>query len=523
MALSACGSHKQAPGPSPAPAPARGPVESIFESDVTLDGSPGPTLDQLRKLGVDRVRVIVAWGSVPAYGPSIAPNPDSPTRPQGFNATDPAAYSQAGWAVYDRIDREAAARGIGVDFTLSSPVPLWASGPGVPHRKQAGFWRPSATGFGEFVKAAGTRYSGQYKPAGATAPLPRVSFWGIWNEPNLGPFLAPQATNRSTVDVSPRYYRALVDAAWSALQATGHGSDTILIGELAPDGYTVGNNVPGIFGYMAPLRFVRDLYCVGPSYQQLRGAPAAALACPTTAAGSASFAQQHPALFHASAFALHLYTLAHAPNLPTPDEPDYADLPALPKVEPTLDRIQQLYGSSTKFPIYNTEFGYHTNPPETDSTGIPPDTAAEYMNWAEYISWKNPRVRSYDQYLLTDGGTFATGLYFPTGQPKPGYAAYRMPLYLPVTAASKDQPVEVWGCVRPARYAQRDTGKQQKVELQFQPSGGQFKTVQTVVLTDPYGYFDVSRRFQQTGTVRLTWSYPHGPQVFSRAVAVTIR
>jgi hypothetical protein len=278
-----------------------------------------------------------------------------------------------------------------------------------------------------------------------------------------------------------------------------------------------------MFGYMAPLRFVRDLYCVDSSYRQLRGAAATALACPATAAGSATFAQQHPALFHASAFALHLYTLAHAPDLPTPDEPDYADLPALPTVEPMLDRLQQLYGSSTKFPIYNTEFGYHTNPPETDSTVIPAETAAEYMNWAEYISWRDPRVRSFDQYLLTDGGTFATGLYFASGQPKPGYAAYRMPLYLPVTTASKDQPLEVWGCVRPARFAQRDTGKPQKVALQFQPAGGQFKTLQTVTLTDPYGYFDVARRFQQTGTVRLAWSYPHGPQVFSRAVAVTIR
>jgi hypothetical protein len=98
-----------------------------------------------------------------------------------------------------------------------------------------------------------------------------------------------------------------------------------------------------------------------------------------------------------------------------------------------------------------------------------------------------------------------------------------MPLYLPVTTASKDQPLEVWGCVRPARFAQRDTGKAQKAELQFQPAGGQFKTLQTVTLTDAYGYFDLTRRFGQTGMVRLAWSYPHGQQVFSRAVAVTIR
>ena len=492
---------------------------------MTLNGNPAATLDLVRKLGVDRIRVIVPWGNVPAYSPSIAPNPDSRTPPAGFDAPNPAAYSQAGWAVYDRIDREAAARGIKLDFTLGQFAPRWATAPGLPpdHENVYGAWRPSAARFAQFVKAVGTRYSGTYRPAGDTAPLPRVSFWGVWNEPNLSIFLAPQAIRGSTVDVSPRYYRGLVDAAWAGLNASGHGRDTILLGELAPDGYTVGRDKPGVWGYMAPLRFIRDLYCVDSSYRQLRGSAAAALACPTTGAGSAAFAAQHPALFGASAFGLHLYTLARAPNLATPDEPDYADLPALPTIKATLDRLQQLYGSSRRFPIYNTEFGYHTNPPENGY--LPPPTAAEYMNWAEYISWKEPRVRSYDQYLLTDPptGNFASGLYFANGQPKPGFDAFRMPLYLPTTTAGKNQPLEIWGCVRPARFARRDTGRRQNLALQLQSAGGPFKTIRTIALTDSDCYFDVTHRFSASGKVRLAWSYPHGPQVFSRTVTVTIR
>ena len=86
-----------------------------------------------------------------------------------------------------------------------------------------------------------------------------------------------------------------------------------------------------------------------------------------------------------------------------------------------------------------------------------PKQAALYLNWSEYITWLNPRLRSYDQFLMTDGaaGNFATGLRFPNGSEKPSYAAFRMPLYLPVQSGAKGQALEVWGCVRPAHDAQQ--------------------------------------------------------------------
>ena len=42
--------------------------------------------------------------------------------------------------------------------------------------------------------------------------LPRVSFWELWNEPNFGIDLAPQAINGSTVPAAPAMYRGLLDA-----------------------------------------------------------------------------------------------------------------------------------------------------------------------------------------------------------------------------------------------------------------------------------------------------------------------
>ncbi len=489
--------------------------ESILEAETQLHADPVGTLATLQRLGVDRVRVYVAWSS-------LAPAPGSGTRPERFNAADPGAYPSSSWAIYDTIVREASARGIGLDFTVGAPPPLWARGPGDPGHPVHPQWRPSAREFGWFMHALGTRYGGRYRPIGAGSALPHVGFWSIWNEPNFGPDLAPQSI--AGLDVSGLLYRNLLAASWAALQSTGHGSDTILFGETAPAGQSV--NGPGQFGDMVPLRFLRALYCVDSAYRPLRGSAAVQGGCPTGAAGSPQFRDQNPALFNASGFADHPYSQGLAPNLPTPDEPDFAELAALPRLERALDSLQRLYGSSTRFPIYSTEFGYQTKPPDSEPGTVSPSVAAQYLNWAEYLSWRDPRLKSYDQYLLADSplGTFATGLLASTGTPKPGFYAYRFPLYLPATATTSGHPLAVWGCVRPAGYARRATHMPQRVQIQFRSApGGAFRSLQTVTLTDRHGYFDVLQKFPASGTVRLAWSYPPGgPEIFSRNVAVTI-
>lgn len=364
----------------------------------------------------------------------------------------------------------------------------------------------------------GVRYSGSYVPPGASAPLPRVDFWGVWNEPNYGADLAPQAIDNWSVEVSPATYRGLLDAAWEALQTTGHGGDTILVGELAPRGVQASDG-------MTPLRFLRALYCVDSSFRPLRGQSAELRGCPTAAAGSSRFRAHNPALFKATGLAVHPYPQGLPPTYVTPGEPGYADLPTVPRLERTLDRIERAYGSSIKLPIYSTEFGYKTNPPFRLG-GVSPSTAAAYINWAEYISWRDPRIRSYDQYLLTDppclsGSCFATGLEYENGKRKPSYAAFRMPIYLPVATFTPGQSLEVWGCVRPALYARRQTHRPQTVEIEFKRAGSRsWRTLSSVTITDPNGYFDVARVFHSAGSVRLAWRYPHGPRIFSRTVAL---
>ena len=86
-----------------------------------------------------------------------------------------------------------------------------------------------------------------------------------------------------------------------------------------------------------------------------------------------------------------------------------------------------------------------------------------------------------------------------------------MPLCLPRTTARRGQSLEVWGCLRPARYAILDTSQPQRVAIQLRPgSRGPWQTVQFVTFSraNQGCYFDVRVKFPSSGTVRLGWSYP---------------
>jgi hypothetical protein len=527
---------------------------SIFQDDPRLDKDPIGTLARLRLLGAQAVRVSVPW----YY---IAPGQNSPHPPRGFNAADPASYPAAAWRLWDTIDSVAHRDGIAVDFDLMGGAPRWALGPGRPRGSANPNWEPNARAFGAFVRAVGTRYSGNYDPStGQIAPgdpndLPRVSFWSIWNEPDYGPSLAPQGVpGHLTIENSPRLYRNLVDAAWSALQATGHttSTDTIVFGELAPR----GESYWGVFSGMTPLDFLRNMYCVDSNYRELRGAAAAVRGCPTNAAGSRRFRAQNPALFAASGVSDHPYMRWYAPNHELNPDPvnhlstrDYTSLGVIGNLSRAIDRLVRVYGSGAHLPIYDTEFGYITSPPkhspdpQVHSTKVyylSPATAAAYMNWAEYVSWRNPRLRTFDQYLLydierptpgNDWGGFASGLLSWTGQQKATYDAFRLPLYLPVTTTHRGHSLEVWGCVRPAPFGVLDTGQPQTAEIQFAPRGGPFATVQTVTVGPGSScYFDLHLTFPSTGSVRIAYTYPPGDmqlgdgfEVHSRTVGVTVR
>jgi hypothetical protein len=68
----------------------------------------------------------------------------------------------------------------------------------------------------------------------------------------------------------------------------GHGSDTIVIGEVAPAGSTFPGALKGDFGVfvlMPGRQFLRALYCVGANYKPPTGSAASARGCPAGTAG----------------------------------------------------------------------------------------------------------------------------------------------------------------------------------------------------------------------------------------------
>jgi hypothetical protein len=493
--------------------PLGGPL-AMFQEDTHVLAHPRSTLQTLRSLGVRVLRLNVPWAS-------IAPDSKSPSPPAGFNASDPAAYPSGNWSRFDKVVRQASADGIAVDFLLGGAAPLWANGPGAPPSERAlGAWHPSAIGYGQFVQAVATRYGGTYTPPGASSPLPRVDFWELWSEPNWGPSLQPQLALHPVRIQAASEYRLLVDAAWSALHRTGHGGDTVVIGSLSPRGITVPPNsaLAAAVEVSGPLAFTRTLYCVDSGFRPLRGRTASLVGCPTNDSGTAGFRRAHPALFDASGYGIHPYPISLPPNEADAANPDTVEFSQIPQLISVLDRVREVYGSDKQLPVYNTEYGYITNPPNPGTEYPSPVTAGRYLNWAEYLTWLNPRIATTMQFTLFDGGTrknavhnvgFTTGLLFTDGKPKASFYAYRLPLFMPTTKAGSHQPLEVWGCVRPAHYASLDTHQPQYVDIQFRTgSRGPFRTLKTVRITDVRGYFDVHVKFPARGTVRLRWSYP---------------
>jgi hypothetical protein len=489
-----------------APAVGSSAQESMFQDDSLLVFKPpssvAKTMDTLRYLGVDRVRVTVFWNL-------IAPSPASRNRP-AFDATDPAAYPPGAWREYDTIVRLAAERGIGVNFNVWGAVPAWAGGR-TGSSPFTGHFDPSALEFGRFMTAIGRRYDGSHRgDDGGT--LPRVPYWSIWNEPNGISFLGPTWQRRGGiwVEAGASVYRSLVDAAWSALRATGHvPGDTVLVGETAPK----AKADPAASRSIRPLRFIRALYCVDARLRPLRGAAASLRGCPTRNQASA-FPAAHPGLFRATGYAHHPYQLLLPPTLAS--DPDSVATADIPRLTGTLDGIFRAYRSGRRPPIYNTEFGYESRPPS--AFGVPLFTQAAYLNEAEFMGYRNPRLASYSQFLLADSSSaqqFQTGLIQRSGRVKPAYAAYRAPIWIP-NPLSRSGRFRVWGLFRPgAREGVRTAS------IQFAPFGRPFSTVATASAGGSRGYVDRTVRVSRSGFIRLAWRDPATRgTAFSRPVAV---
>jgi hypothetical protein len=508
-------------------------------------------LEQMASLGIEQVKISMVWALV-------APNPKSTTKPQ-FDATNPAAYPAGVWDRYDTVVRLATQLGMSVYFQLTAPAPTWAVAlhpQAQPYNWHPDVQNPNAQEFGQFVEAVGRRYSGSYvasAPAGDPAPnvltipvgglpgggitiqlpplgpaatptsqpkvIPRVSTWGIWNEPNEGSWLNPQyrqLSHHRIQLVAPLLYRRLVDAGWSGLRASGHSNDTVLIGETASGGIT------------RPLDFVRGLYCVNSSNRPLRGGAASALGCPTSGSRSA-FVAAHPGLFGATGFAHHPYSFDQPPSRPIA-LPGVISLANLGQLEGELNRLVALDGQPRPggVPLYLTEFGYKSNPPNPFVHTSLAQQAA-WLNQGEYMSWSYPYVHALAQFELVDTGpnpayaagtrkywsTFQSGLIETNGKYKPSYAAYRLPIWVPNPHHSSR--VTVWGQLRPANHQTL-----QFAVIEYRPRGSHsFQQLREVQTASSQGFLLAHVALPSPGDLRLAWLDAAGTVEYSRTVTIS--
>jgi hypothetical protein len=416
-------------------------------SDLKNAATREQSFSDISSLGVHSMRVVIYWHDV-------APEPDSRVKPK-FAETDPASYD---WSAYDPVIDGIRARGWQLLLTVSGPVPRWAT-----NGARDTLTRPSPAEFQKFVHAVAAHYGS------------KVDRWSVWNEPNQPQFLMPQYSPHKT-PLSPRIYRNLFFAAQRGLADAGLASARVLLGETSPRG--TGKVV-------APLTFLRGVLCLDAKYHK-------AASC---------------AKLQAAGYAHHAYTTGQGPTF-RPSQPNDVTIGVLPRLPTALDRAAHAGAITSHLPIYLTEFGIESTPDPV--RGVSLQRQSEYRAISERISYDNPRVVAFSQYLLRDdmpkAGVptlerypgFETGLFTYTGKHKPSYDGFRLPLAVRRTGSK----VSLWGLVRPA-------GGVTTASIEVRSKGGSFHEL-TTVHTDASGYFTKSDAFVAGREWRLVWKAPDG-------------
>lgn len=423
------------------------------------------TVAQMQALGVKAIRVEMSWWAV-------APGQNSASKPS-FEAANPGSYD---WGEFEAVIAEAQRLHWQVLLTVTSPVPRWATS----NLKAPYITRPDDQDFEEFMTAVGHQFGSQ------------VSLFSIWNEPNHPAFLLPQWKSNGTPE-SPRIYRGLYQAGYAGLQAAGLTHPRVLFGETAPVGY---DNIKSLLRTektkalltpVAPLEFMREALCLNSKYKK---------------AGSCAELQM-------TGFADHPYSKAAGPSY-VPKEADDVTIGAISRLSRALNLAAAAHAIPAGVNMYLTEFGVQSKPNKYQ--GVPVAQQAEYDAIAEHMAYENPRVAAFSQYLLKDdqlggapgasvnGGTvgFQTGLEYYSGQPKPLYYAWPIPL----TVTKTGHGVSLWGLVRPSTGATR-------VTVLVRAKGSKRYRKLKVVQTNSQGYWSLSS--STPGQYwRVSWTSPKG-------------
>jgi hypothetical protein len=307
----------------------------------------------------------------------------------------------------------------------------------------------------------------------------------------------------------------MYEAAYAAIKRVDP-RNLVLLGGTA----SKGSSVPGRGG-VPPLEFVRALACVDERLRPLR-VPECKGYTPLRADG----------------YAHHPYSRETAPAANDP-EPDNAPLADSSRLTALLDRLEARGRLAQRLDLYDTEYGYQSRPPSPYERYSPLEQA-QYLGWATYLAWREPRTRMFAQFLLRDidpdttgqrpgsrpywTRSFHTGLFFADGRPKPAAVAFQLPFWAELQGTSTGRAVLVFGQVRPG-----SGHRVVRVERQ-DPSTGIWAPAPTVgsgcepdgttFLTDAAGFLLRLTPYDGPASYRLSWLTPSGQWLSGVPIAV---
>jgi hypothetical protein len=230
----------------------------------------------------------------------------------------------------------------------------------------------------------------------AAKRYPFVRKWTIWNEPNQNLYLA---------GTSPSLYvKTLLNPAYGAIHRANPRA-RVAGGVTAPRGNSNGYGPLGWVRGLADAHAKLDAYAHNPYPTRPRETPLAG-AC------------------------------------------GYCDVISLANLGRLSKQVRQYLGRK---PIWLTEYGYQTNPPDT--FGVARSLQAMYIGESAMRAYQLSGVALLIQYLLKDEpqlDRFQTGLFDVHGSPKPGYYAFRFPL---AQVSRRGTRTALWGQIRPGKGA----------------------------------------------------------------------
>jgi hypothetical protein len=276
----------------------------------------------------------------------------------------------------------------------------------------------------------------------AARRYPWVRYWLIWNEPNKHIWLRP---TRAAI-----YVQHLLNPAYDAIHS-------VLPHARVGGGVTAPR---GGLGDVAPVVWLHGM------------------------------AAAHAKL---DAYAHHPYPLRPTE---TPSSGGCKNCPSITMatVPKLLILVRRYFGPK---PVWLTEYGYQTNPPDA-FLGVPPRRQATMLGLAAMRAWRLPRVTMLIQYLYRDEpelSRFQSGLVFIDDRPKAALAAFKLPF---AQMGRNGMHAVVWGQIRGGRPGR----KPYRLEVLHK---NQWQAVGHDRLTNDGGFFMRTIRLKHGALLRI-WS-----------------